>query len=434
MLEGMDTMPNLPSADQSWHEPCGDGIHRAHRRTCPASHDLKPGRRCDCPYTYWQPRDGMQQRRRARVHGALADAQRAKRQAHAAARARRRERSNQRAGVTPMPTLNGFFDYLLQGPWSCHRVSTRERRQQDYDTRLRDPLGTERLDRLTDKRIAAWLHERIAVEGNRRCVQAAHDTLICMLAVAVTERLLHRNEAKAVPYPVEGLKHNPVHVLDLPQYRQLMTGCRARDERLVLRLLCDVGMRGGELVALRRDDLDLARRLITIERRHYRMRCGTIDVDSPKSRKPRTVAISQTLAEELRWHLADTAETNPTPYVFTRCNIYTNHQPAPLTHSSLVKLVHGIAKRAGMVGDNGRQWVRPHVCRRSGASIYVASGGDPNIARMVLGHSRLETTLRYLKLPPDPSVQRPFGEVFEQGIDDTRDDDDASGAVPVPAA
>jgi len=42
-----------------------------------------------------------------------------------------------------------------------------------------------------------------------------------------------------------------------------------------------------------------------VERRDRIARDGRLDTDLPKSRRPRTVAINESLAGELRWHIID---------------------------------------------------------------------------------------------------------------------------------
>jgi hypothetical protein len=109
-----------------------------------------------------------------------------------------------------MPTLDEWYDALIQAEWSRVRVSTRERRVIDY-RRLRESLGTKRLDRLTVPVIHAWLHALIDIDRNPRCVQAAHDTLSAMLAAAMQHRLLPDNAAKRVRYPVEHMHRRDQH-------------------------------------------------------------------------------------------------------------------------------------------------------------------------------------------------------------------------------
>lgn len=75
--------------------------------------------------------------------------------------------------------------------------------------------------------------------------------------------------------------------------------------RAVVLLAAFVGLRIGEIAALRPRDLTLSKRAsVSVTRRAYRMDSGEIDYDSPKSDKgSRVVALPPQIAGELRAHL-----------------------------------------------------------------------------------------------------------------------------------
>ena len=136
------------------------------------------------------------------------------------------------------------------------------------------------------------------------------------------------------------------------------------------------------------------------------------DIDTPKSRRTRLVAINPSLVDDLRAHLrASDADQDMTP-VWTRCNHHTAYQPAPLTDTAVYKILKRVAKQAGLVPDGGKHWISPHILRATGASIAVASGVSPHIAQQQLGHAHLTTTYRYLRLPMRDALQE-ISAVFE---------------------
>jgi integrase len=386
-------------------ERCGDGIRRDHRTGC-----RRTGR-CDCPYSFWKPRTATATRERARIHGTLADARRAKRQAEDAATRYRRTRANQLAGIVAMPTLNEWFDQLMHAEWARVREVSRERRVIDY-RRLRDTLGTKRLDQLTVPVIHQWLHHQIDIDGNRRCVQAAHDTLCAMLAFAERHRLVVENAAKHVRYPVEHLESWHQRVLTHDEYRTLLDGAETLAERTMIRVMCEAGLRAGETIALQIGDLHLDDGLIHIQRRHYRLSDGTTDIDTPKSHKDRWAAINATLVAELR-QVTEGRENAPEAYLWTRTNRYTGHEPHPYTASGLKKMLSRVAKSAGMHEPVQGRYISPHLLRATGASLAVAAGVPEHIAAKQLGHARVETTKRhYLRLPVIEPL-RAIGDVFD---------------------
>ena len=388
-----------------WLEPHERGIHRAHRAACAATTTRTSGTRCDCPYVFWKPRTTTATRERARIYGTLADARRAKKQADAAAEQLRRTRSNQHAGILAMPTLDEWFDQLMRDEWSRVRDASRERRIIDY-RRLAPTLGRKRLDQLTVPVIHEWLHRQIDIDGNRRCVQAAHETLEAMLTFATRHRLVADNAAKLVRYPVEHMQRRTPRVLTHDEYRALLDACRDTSERALLRILCEAGLRRSEAVALQIQDLDLDAGLIHIQRRHYRCRDGTTDIDTPKSRQTRWAAINASLVQCLRETIAG-REHAAQAHIWTRQNRYTDGEAVPLTAAALSKVLARVSRHAGI------DRVSPHLLRATGASLAVAAGVPEHIAARQLGHARVDTTRKhYLRLPVVEPL-RAIGAVFE---------------------
>ncbi len=387
-----------------WNETIGGGIRRDHRVACPASSSRRSGSRCDCPYSFWKPTGLDGRRQRARVYGTLADARRAKTLAEQAAREQRERRSNQLAGIERMPTLDQWYQQLMRDEWSRVRVSSRERRIIDY-RRVGATLGSKRLDQLTVPVIHQWLHRQLDIDGNRRCVQASHETLEAMLSFAVQHRLLPDNPAKLVRYPVEQMQRRDAKVLTHDQYRALLDACRDTSERALVRILCEAGLRRGEAIELRVGDLLLDDGLIHIQRRAYRCSDGTTDIDTPKSRHARYAAINASLAAELREAIQG-REHRLDDLVWTRQNRYTGGDVLPLTGAALYKTLRRLSRHTSLD-------VSPHILRATGASLAVAAGVPEHIAAKQLGHARVDTTRKhYLRLPVIEPL-RAIGEVFE---------------------
>lgn len=385
-------------------ELCGDGIRRDHRTAC-------TGHRCDCPYSFWLPRTTYAKRERGRVYGTLADARRAKKKAHDAAAQHRRTQTNQRAGIIAMPTLDDWLEQAMQREWGQNRPATRERRRIDY-RRVQPTFGTQRIDRITVPAVHAWLYKLIDAEGNRRSIQAAYECLRELLTLAVRHQLLPDNAAKHVRYPVAHMQVGERKSLTLDQYRQLLDACDALADRTLIRVLCEAGLRRGEATALQAGDLDLDHGFIHVQRRHYRCDDGRLDIDTPKSRRTRLVAINPSLADDLRAHLRASGEVQDESPVWTRCNHHTAHQPASLSDTAVYKVLKRVATEADLVPEGGKHWISPHILRATGASIAVASGVSPHIAQHQLGHANLATTYRYLRLPMTAALHQ-IGAVFE---------------------
>ena len=131
-------------------------------------------------------------------------------------------------------------------------------------------------------------------------------------------------------------------------------------------LLLRLGPRIGEALALRWDDIDFDRRTIHVCRRVYG---GQLDV--PKT-GPREVSLHDAVAEALR----DVPKRGS--YVFG-----SERDPEVPQSPSTVRVVgKRIAARAGVA-----KGFRPHACRHTAASTFLAQGVPVAIVARWLGHS-----------------------------------------------
>jgi integrase len=157
--------------------------------------------------------------------------------------------------------------------------------------------------------------------------------------------------------------------------------------RLLVRFLAQTGLRVGELIALRWEDVDVGDRRIQVRRRLYK---GAFD--APKSHYGvRKVPISTRLAQDLWRHRGGAAHTGDEDPVFATS---TGNPIRP--EYILRSVVKPAAQRAG-VG-----WAGLHTLRHTCASMLFRSGWNAKQVQMVLGHHSPAFTLAtYVHLVPD---------------------------------
>ena len=157
--------------------------------------------------------------------------------------------------------------------------------------------------------------------------------------------------------------------------------------QLVVRFLAQTGLRAGELIALRWEDVDLDSRRVRVRRRIYK---GT--VDAPKSRfGKREIPVSIDLAQRLRVHHGASKFSKEASPVFA------SDVGTPLSPGNLLRrVVKPAGKRAGM------DWVGLHTLRHTCASLLFRSGWNAKQVQMMLGHHSPAFTLgTYIHLVPD---------------------------------
>src|SRR5437867_4593959 len=173
-----------------------------------------------------------------------------------------------------------------------------------------------------------------------------------------------------------------MQILTPPEIRRLLD---AADEPVRTLLLCAVltGMRRGELLGLRWEDIDLEGHRIFVRRALWRGKFVT-----PKSRRSRRTI---DLAPTLRAALARL------PSRFQSGLVFCSPDGEPINPDTFAQRDWARAlRRAGL------RRVRFHDLRHTYASLLIAQGAHPKYIQAQLGHASTQTTLdRYGHLMPD---------------------------------
>lgn len=153
--------------------------------------------------------------------------------------------------------------------------------------------------------------------------------------------------------------------------------------QVVVRLLIDTGVRCGECMALRWDDINWRTNEIAIRASlGYTSETGTY-FTTPKNRKVRKVYVSDETMALLMLHYADNCHGVKSKYIN-----HQNNSPEPMHPHSPGAYLAKLTKR------NGLPHVHPHKLRHSYASIAITNGADISSVADNLGHSDSAFTLR----------------------------------------
>jgi integrase len=205
----------------------------------------------------------------------------------------------------------------------------------------------------------------------------------------------------------EWCQTNPVLVVDKPRQQQrdpdirFLTGDElesllrgtprdrlGRLERTLYLTAAMTGMRRGELLALRWQDVDWENGLIRVRRNYTKGQFG-----APKSRRSsRAVPLAESLSTELRGHRDATDFTRDTDLVFGHPVTGTVLDP-----SKLRKRFLAAARRAGI------RPVRFHDLRHTFGTRMASAGAPLRAVQEWMGHADQRTTLIYADYAPDVS-------------------------------
>lgn len=146
-------------------------------------------------------------------------------------------------------------------------------------------------------------------------------------------------------------------------------------------LLSDTGIRVGECVAIKWDDVDFEKKAITIQRTAgYTPEAG-LYVKATKNTKTRQVDVAEWILNDLLILYRD--RNKESDYLFPN----RRHPNLPMTPSTPGHRLKKLCKKAGL------RHIYPHLLRHSFASICITSGADVASVSMCLGHAKVSTTL-----------------------------------------
>ena len=210
-------------------------------------------------------------------------------------------------------------------------------------------------------------------------VHSVHLMLHCALDRAVKERLIPRNPCEdcIVPKP----RKLEMKILPPEHIKAYLDAAEARGLLPMFYLELVSGLRKGELVALRWDDLDIQGRTISVSKQYVRNPDGSLELTRPKTENSvRLVSIPQTAVDLL---IQEHSKYPDSPYMF----------PSPLTGEmyhpdSVVNLHKKILKDAGL------EHLRFHDLRHTFATTALQNGIDVKTVSSMLGHFDAGFTLR----------------------------------------
>jgi integrase len=291
------------------------------------------------------------------------------------------------------PTFHEFASQWVRDNEGGWRPNTRVDYYWQLSNHLLPFFAQHRLSKITiaevDRYKSAKVRERAlsATSINKTITRLAP-----MLEVAVEYDLIDRNPAKGKRRRVKASKPAPVWLDRAEQIRVLLDAAGELDRaarrdrqhvqrRAILATLVLAGLRIGELLDLRWQDVDLTAGRITV-------RASKTDAGV------RTVDMLPALRDELLSLKAGVRRTHPNDVVFgTRC---ANRQhPSNIRNRVLAPAVKRANERLTEAGEVPLpERLTPHKLRHTFASLLVALGVDPGSVVDQLGHTHPAFALR----------------------------------------
>jgi len=199
----------------------------------------------------------------------------------------------------------------------------------------------------------------------------------------------------------------------------LLRACRSARDRLLVLLLARAGLRRGEVVGLRREDI------------HFRVDSSALGCSFPgshlhvvrrqntngawaKSRHSRAVPADSLVVQAHDQYVAERGRkiaAGVSDFVFV--NLFRAPLGAPMSPGAVNELLTAASRRAGL-----ERAVHPHALRHGFASNILDAGGSIDEVQELLGHASISSSQVYLHPAPErlrAAVER-VGSAVDRGV------------------
>jgi integrase/recombinase XerD len=362
-------------------------------------------------------------RRRKHVAGNRADAQRAKLDAQAEARAQQAEQeakettrkpngkheqrrllAHRRANTT---IVHAIEDYLQDHTGGNHSDKTLEWHRtalglmQRY---LEQERGITLVGEIDAPEISAWFaYMRTSPGGHgkpraERTIQTYARSARAFFHWLMRQETIESNPFDRVVFPKVGKPL--IQTIEAEEFERLLVACTPSNEsgpiadraaarnRAILWVLYDTGIRISELCGLRQGDFDRKRGVLTV---------------TGKGSKERRIALGNNCLRNLLYYLdkhrpdeeelADWGSADEN-------HLFLSETRTPLTKNGVTLLFARLRKRAGITDKR----ISAHILRHSFAVRYLVLGNDPFSLQELLGHEDMTTVKNYMHMN-DETIQ-----------------------------
>ncbi|HJT55260.1 MAG TPA: site-specific integrase [Ktedonobacteraceae bacterium] len=284
-------------------------------------------------------------------------------------------------------------DWLEHSQKQSVRPRTYERYEEIARLHIIPALGRHKLHQLSAQHVQAFYTQKLEAGLSALTVISFHNLLHKALDTAVRWGLVARNVCDAVSPPRR--RRFEVKPLTLEQVQRLLAAVEDHRLAALFKLALATGMRRGELLGLKWQDIDLAKGTLQVRRVLSRIPSrlpgkGYAEAEPKTQRSRRTIVIAPFALSALKEHRArqlgekERAGAAWQEHDFVFCTPLGTHLNPT---RDMLDLLKAFLKRAGLPD------IRFHDLRHSSATLLLSLGVHPKVVQEILGHSQISMTL-----------------------------------------
>ena len=209
-----------------------------------------------------------------------------------------------------------------------------------------------------------------------KTVRNLHQIISSALALAKEQKLIVSNPAEgcALPKP----EHKEMKTLPAEQLQSFLQEAKESGVFELYYLELATGLRRGELLGLKWEDIDLERGSLRVRRQIARINGEVVEAPLKTKNAYRTLPLAEDTIDVLK---TQRKKTGNSPWVFP------SPVGGPISPDSVLHMLHRVLKRAGLPR------VRFHDLRHTFATLALQNGVDVKTVSGMLGHFSAGFTL-----------------------------------------
>ena len=293
-------------------------------------------------------------------------------------------------------TLSAYLDRWLNGSTKSYvKPSTFEGYELMIRNHIKPALGHKKLKVLAPDHVQYFYQQKLEAGLAPGTVRVMHGILHRALEQAVKWGVVPRNVCKATTSP----KPNPEEIrpLDSEQAKRFLEASRGDRLEALYVLAVTAGLRVGELLGLKWEDVDLDAGALRVRRTRSQAKTGPT-FTAPKNGKGRQLRLTRRAVEALKSHkAAQNTERLKAGSLWAGDNlVFCTHAGRPLDFRNLARAsFKPLLKKAGLPD------IRFHDLRHTCATLLLSRGHHPKLVQELLGHASVAMTLdRYSHVLP----------------------------------
>ena len=269
------------------------------------------------------------------------------------------------------------------------RPSSHQTYQGYIQNHIRPNIGDISLEKLTSldlqkfykKLLAQGRVDRVEAKGqpkglSAKTVRNIHQILSSALKLAQEQRLILTNPAEGCALP--RVEHQEMKTLTTVQLASFFREARESGVFELYYLELATGLRRGELLGLKWEDIDLERGDLRVRRQVSRINGEVVEAPLKTKNAYRTLPLAEDAISVLK---EQRRKVGNSPWVFPSPN------GGPISPDSVLHMLHRVLKRAGLPK------VRFHDLRHTFATLALQNGVDVKTVSGMLGHFSAGFTL-----------------------------------------